>query len=353
MPRFNLRLIGYAAIVYALAAARPAGQSNAAPPPNPYTSVENWAQLGRTWGSTSAVDVDRQGHIWVAERCGANSCAGSTLAPIAEFDAAGRLLKNFGAGLLLQPHGMAVDAQGNVWVTDDLGAAGKGHQVLKFSPEGKLLLSLGKAGEAGSGTDTFNQPTDVAITANGDIFVADGHVQVQTRPNGDLFVAEGPGPNPNARIVKFSKDGKFLKMWGRKGAAAGELDGPHGLAFDSRGRLFVADRTNNRIEIFDQNGTFLAEWKQFGRPSGLFIDKNDTLYVTDSESTATPGYGYHPDMKRGIRVGSAKDGSVAAFIPDPNPVGLTSGAEGIAADNAGNIYAAEVGARRLLKYVRH
>ena len=152
--------------------------------------------------------------------------------------------------------------------------------------------------------------------------------------------------------MKFSKDGTFIKTWGKKGAGPGDLDGAHGLAFDSRGRLFVADRTNSRIQIFDQDGKFLAEWKQFSRPSGLFIDKSDVLYVTDSESTDTPGYGYHPGWKRGIRVGSAKDGTVSAFIPDSNPVGLTSGAEGIAADMAGNIYAAEVGARRLMKYVR-
>lgn len=349
------RRIACAIIVLIVAGSRVIGQSTPArqaTPPSPYRAVENWAQLGRAWGSTSAVDVDARGHVWVAERCGANSCASSDLPPIFEFDASGKLLKSFGAGLLLQPHGIAVDRDGNVWVTDDQGAAGKGHQVFKFSPDGTVLLTLGKAGQAGNGPDTFNQPTDVAIAANGDIFVADGHVQVQTRPNGELFVADGPGPNPNARIVKFSKDGKFLKTWGTKGSAPGQIDGAHGLAFDSRGRLFVADRTNNRIEIFDQNGAFIAEWKQFGRPSGLFIDANDRLYVTDSESTETRGYGYHPGGKRGITVGSAKDGSVTAFIPDPNPVGLTSGAEGVAADQAGNIYAAEVGAKRLVKYVK-
>jgi DNA-binding beta-propeller fold protein YncE len=351
----RVRAAGAAIAVAAVMAVHAFGQSTPPPTnslPNPYRAVDAWAQLGRAWGSTSAVDVDRNGHVWVAERCGANSCAGSDLAPVLEFDASGKLLKSFGAGLFLQPHGIAVDAAGNVWVTDDQGAAGKGHQVIKLSPEGKVLLTLGKAGVAGNGPDTFNQPADVAIAPNGDIFVADGHVQVQTKPNGDLFVAEGPGPNPNARIVKFSKDGTFIKAWGKKGSGPGDIDGAHGLAFDSRGRLFVADRTNSRIEIFDQNGTFLAEWKQFSRPSGLFIDRNDVLYVTDSESIDTPGYGYHPGWKRGIRVGSAKDGTVTAFIPDPNPVGMTSGAEGIAADATGNIYAAEVGARRLMKYLK-
>jgi DNA-binding beta-propeller fold protein YncE len=288
----------------------------------------------------------------VAERCGANSCAGSELNPILEFDGSGALLRSFGAGMFIQPHGIAVAPDGSVWVTDAQGAAGKGHQVFKFSPEGKVLLVLGKAGVAGNGPDTFNQPSDVAIAPNGDIFVADGHVEVRTKPNGDLYVPDGVGPNPNARITKFSRDGKFLTMWGVRGPGAGQLDGPHGLAIDSRGRLFVADRTNSRIEIFDQNGKFLAEWKQFSRPSGIFIDGNDRLYATDSESTDQPGYGYNPGWKRGIRIGSAKDGSVTAFIPDPNPVGLTSGAEGVAADAEGNIYGAEVGARTLRKYAR-
>jgi DNA-binding beta-propeller fold protein YncE len=340
---FPLRAITFATVAFT--AAYSFGSQ-----PNPYHAIENWAQLGRPWGSTSAVDVDRQGHIWVAERCGANSCAGSDLNPVLEFDRSGKLLRSFGAGLFVQPHGIAVDPAGNVWITDAQGAAGKGHQVFKFSPEGKVLLVLGKAGIAGNGPDTFNQPTDVAIAPNGEVFVADGHVEVRTRPNGDLFVPDGPGPNQNARISKFSKDGKFLTSWGVKGSQPGQLDGPHGLAFDSRGRLFVADRTNSRIEIFDQNGKFLAEWKQFSRPSGIFIDRNDRLYATDSESTEDAGYGHNPGWKRGIRVGSAKDGSVTTFIPDSNPGGLTSGAEGVVADADGNIYGAEVGPRRLRKY---
>jgi len=303
--------------------------------PNPYRTVENWAKLpaGRSWGSTSAVDLDRAGNIWVAERCGANSCAGSNLAPVLEFDASGKLLKSFGEGALVFPHGIYVDQDGNVWVADGQGANGKGQQVLKFSPDGKVLMTLGKAGVAGAGQDEFNQPSDVIVASNGDIFVADGH-----------------GGNTNARVVKFSKDGKFIRTWGKKGTGPGEFDTPHALAFDSKGRLFVGDRGNNRIQIFDQDGAFLEQWTQFGRPSGLFIDKNDILYVADSElSTAR-----HPGWKRGIRVGNAKDGSVKSFIPDPEPNqdgSSTSGAEGVAADAQGNIYGAEVGPKALKKYV--
>ena len=304
---------------------------------NPYRTVEGWAKMpeGRTWGSTSAVEVARDGRsIWIAERCGANTCAGSSLPAILLFDESGRLRTSFGAGMLVFPHGIHVDPDGNVWVTDARGKDGKGHQVFKFSRDGKVLLVLGKAGVTGDGPDTFNQPSDVAVAVNGDIFVADGH-----------------DANSNARIVKFSKDGTFIKTWGQRGSGPGEFDTPHGLSFDSRGRLFVADRGNNRIQIFDQEGKFLEEWKQFSRPSGIYIDKNDVLYVGDSESNDKT----NPGWKRGIRVGSARDGKVTAFIPDPEPDPekvVTSGSEGVAADARGNVYGAEVGPRALKKYVK-
>jgi len=302
--------------------------------PNPYSTIENWAKLpaGRTWGSTSAVDIDRDGKsVWVAERCGANSCAGKADDPILHFDASGRLLKSFGAGMFLFPHGIAVDRDGNVWITDGQAANGKGFTVVKFNPDGKVLMTLDYA---------FNQPNDVAIAPNGDIFVAEGHTPMMG----------------SAQILKFNKDGKFLMKWGRHGSGPGEFEVPHALAFDSRGRLFVGDRANNRIQIFDQDGKFLAEWKQFGRPSGLYIDRNDILYATDSESTDKEGYGYNPGWKRGIRIGSAKDGVVTAFIPDPlvvtGALPATSISEGVAADANGVIYGAEVGSKSLKRYVK-
>src|SRR5262245_34554922 len=265
--------------------------------PNPYTTIEHFFKMpdGRTWGSTSAVEIDKDGRsIWVAERCGQNTCldrtAGqmSNLPSILKFDASGKLVKSFGEGVLIFPHGIFVDRDGNVWVTDGqddapaaargaapaargAGPAGprpgstKGHQVYKFSPDGKLLLTLGKpGGEAEPGY--FYQPNDIVVARNGDIFVSEGH---------------GAGNN---RILKFSKDGKLIKTWGKLGTASGEFDQPHTLAFDSRERLFVGDRNNNRIQIFDQEGKFIAEWKQFSRPSGIYIDKDDNIYVADSES---------------------------------------------------------------------
>jgi sugar lactone lactonase YvrE len=307
--------------------------------PNPYHTIEHWFEMpaGRMMGSTSAVDIDRDGNIWVAERCGANSCAGSSVDPVLEFAPSGKLLRSWGAGKFIFPHGIAIDRDGNVWLTDGQGKDDKGHQVFKFSPDGKVLMSLGKPGVAGDGPDTFNQPNDVAIAPNGDIFISDGH---------------SPGMG-NARVIKFSKDGKFIKQWGGHGSAPGQFEVPHTLAFDSRGRLFVGDRANNRIQIFDQDGKFVAEWKQFSRPSGIYIDQNDILYVTDSESTDRTGYGNNPGWKRGIRIGSAKDGTVTAFIPDPSPgSGATSAAEGVAADKQGNVYGAEVGPKDLKKYAK-
>jgi len=332
-PAWPARLGVVAAVSAFSATGAYAQPANAAP--NPYRTVEGWAKMpeGRTWGATSAVDVASDGRsIWVAERCGANTCAGSTLPAVLLFDASGRLQKSFAAGVFVFPHGIHVDRDGNVWVTDARGREGKGHQVFKFSPDGKLLMTLGKAGVTGDGPDVFNQPSDVAVAANGDVFVADGHDE-----------------NSNARIVKLTKDGRFIKAWGKRGTAPGEFDTPHALAFDSRGRLFVADRGNNRIQIFDQDGKFLEEWKQFSRPSGIYIDKNDVIYVADSESNSKT----NPGGKRGIRVGSAKDGKVTAFIPDPEPDPekvVTSGSEGVAADAAGNVYGAEVGPRALKRY---
>ncbi|HEY7285088.1 MAG TPA: peptidyl-alpha-hydroxyglycine alpha-amidating lyase family protein [Vicinamibacterales bacterium] len=348
--------------------------------PDPYQSIENYFKLpeGRTWGSTSAVEIDKDGRsIWIAERCGQNSCLDrasgqmSALDPILHFDASGKLIKSFGAGLLIFPHGIFVDRDGNVWVTDGqdnaplpqrgargAGAGGgaargaaptgpigpregatKGNQVYEFSPDGKVLLTIGKAGGAAS-PECCYQPNDVLVAPNGDIFISEGH---------------GAGNN---RVMKFDKTGKMIKEWGKLGTGNGEFDQPHALAMDSRGRLFIGDRNNNRVQIFDQNGTFIEAWSQYSRPSGLFIDKQDNLYSADSESESVSQN--HNGWKRGIRMGrikDGKDGKILAFIPDPetktraaDSFTNTSAAEGVAVDAAGNIYGAEVGPKRAMKY---
>ena len=301
---------------------------------NPYRLEDGWAKYppGRKWGSTSAVDVDREGMIWAFERCGARDCSASTLDTVFRFDRSGNVVTSFGANLFVFPHGMAVDRDGNVYVTDADGKGGKGHTVVKFSRDGKVLMTLGKPGVAGSGNDVFNRPSAVAVAPNGDIYVADGH-----------------GGDSNARVVKFSKDGKFLKTWGRKGKGRGEFDELHAIAIDSQGRVFVGDRGNSAIKIFDAEGTLLDEWKQFGRPSGVYIDAADNIYVTDSTSGAKYNTGY----RRGIRVGSARDGTVRALIPGSGPEpDKESVPEGVAADAQGNIYAAETTKESLQKYVR-
>jgi DNA-binding beta-propeller fold protein YncE len=315
--------------------------------PNPFRPGVDWGQLpsGRKWGSTASVTTAPDGTIWVIDRCGNSGAGGTTCGgasasvnPIFQFDTSGKLLKSFGAGMFVSPHKLTIDKDGFLWVADN-----GSHQVFKLSQDGKILMTLGKKGVAGPGLDEFDAPTEVAVAANGDFFVGDGH------SGGGL----GTG---NARIMKFDKNGKFLKTWGKKGIGPGEFDVVHTLALDSRGRLFVGDRQNNRIQIFDADGKFIAQWFQFGRPSGIYIDKKtDTLYVADSESRdgrtntgqhALPqtGYGFNPGIQRGIRIGSARDGSVKYLIPDPCPypyASVSSLAEGVTVDSDGNVYGAD------------
>ena len=317
--------------------------------PNPYRAVDGWAQLpdGRQMGAVGGITTDASGdHVWAVVRCDAtaperfgNECLDSDLDPVLQFDLGGHVVQSFGGGMFIWPHGIDVDPDGNVWVTDAVAAARtpegtRGHQVIKFSPTGEVLMTLGTPGAPGDGPDHFNAPSDVVVADNGDIFVADGH-----------------GNDTNNRVVKFASDGTFITEWGQTGYAPGEFRTLHAIAIDSRDRVFVGDRSNNRVQIFDQNGNVLAVWTQFGRPSGIFFDDSDQIYVADSESDDVQ----NPGWEMGIRIGDAATGWVNAFVlyqwGDPRDT-AGNGAEFVAVDRDGNLYGGEPRPRTLQKYVR-
>ncbi len=303
--------------------------------PNPYRRDANWAQLptGLKWGAVIGAEAGPDGNIYVVHRCFENSCAGRSEPALFKFNSAGKMIKSWGVGTFVFPHGFHVDAHGGIWVSDAQGANGKGHQVFKYDADGRLLMTIGTAGVEGDGLDNrLRQPTDVVTAPNGDVFITEGHTI----------------GGPVNRVSKWSKDGRFITAWGKTGSAPGELNVPHTIALDSRGRLFVGDRANNRIQIFDQNGRFIDEWTQFGRPSGIVITKDDTIYVADSESWGPD----EPGWKKGIRIGSAQDGSVKYFIEDiESTTEEHSGAEGVGVDREGNVYGSVVRRMMLEKHV--
>jgi DNA-binding beta-propeller fold protein YncE len=319
---------------------------------NPYRTIRNWGMVpeGRPWGAANGVAIDRDGKsVWVADRCGtAQGCVGSKVDPIQKFDETGRRLTSFGGGMFVWPHGLHVDRDGNIWVADSRrpnekelksfpDEKNKGSVVVKFSPEGKVLMMLGKFGAAGNPPELLTDPTNVLTDSNGDIYVAESHTDVED-------------PNLVGRISVFDKNGKFLRTIGKTGTGPGEFRTPHALVFDSQGRLIVADRHNHRVQILTKEGKYIAEYREFSRVSGLAIDKNDTIYAADSESDDRR----HPGWLKGIRIGSLKDGKVTIFIP-PHKTDSPAGAmgEGIALDAAGNLYTAEATVRGVSKYVRN
>jgi len=208
----------------------------------PETMPEGW-----TFGRVSGVATDAAGRVYVAHR-------GQHADPIVVFDAKGKYLRSWGKGIFGSAHAVRVDREGHVWTTDTVT-----HQVMKFTPEGQLLMTLGVKGQAGADQKTFNRPTDVAFT-----------------PTGEFFVSDGYG---NSRVVKFSREGKYLLEWGRRGSGPGEFNLPHAMAVDSKARLYVSDRENNRIQIFDFNGKFLRQWTHLGATQGVFITPQDELWI--------------------------------------------------------------------------
>ena len=301
---------------------------------NPYRAIRDWAQLSiekRPWGGSNGVAVDRDGKtVWATDRCSAGTspgCAGSMANPVHHFDESGREIRSFGGGMFVWPHGIHVDRDGNVWVTDARREGDKGGIVVKFTPDGKVLLTIKDVVE----------PTDLVTDRNGDVYVAESHTDVAD-------------PNLIGRISVFDRTGKRIRTIGKTGMGPGEFRTPHAIEFDSKGRLVVADRHNHRIQILTKEGTFVGELDNFGRTSGLAIDRNDVIYTTDSESTAR----VHPGWLRGIRIGSLNDGKVTMFVPAHMAPNSTDGAmgEGIAIDAAGNLYTAEATLRGITKWSR-
>jgi DNA-binding beta-propeller fold protein YncE len=305
--------------------------------PTPYQEVRGWADFAGLPppGNVSGVAADdHTQRVWIAARCGANDCSGnSTHPPVIALDhVSGRVVAHLGTGEYVWPHGIRVDGDGNVWVTDGRAADGRGLQVIKYDAQGRELMRLGQAGVAGAGENQFSSPTDVAIGADGSIYVSDGH-ELES----------------NHRVMKFSAAGDYLMSFGELGSGPGQFNVPHAIAIDSRGRLFVADRDNNRVQIFDANGEYIDEWTQFGRPSGIAIGPDDTLYVSDNQSNDER----NPGVARGIRIGDARTGEVHAFIADPeyDPARTQETmAHGLGTDSAGNVYGAEVWGQTVRKY---
>ena len=307
--------------------------------PQPYETQRSWGELpeGAKWAAVTAVEPSPDGQfIYVIHRCIDNSCAGRSEPPILKYDYDGNLLDSFGAGLFVFPHGATVDYEGNLWVTDARSNDTIGHQVFKFSSDGEVLLTLGQQARGGSTPELLFNPNDVVIDPE----------------DGDIFVAESHRGGMNNRIVHYSSEGRFINQWGSKGSEQGELSEPHSIAMDSQGRLFVGDRENNRIQIFSRDGAFIDEWRQFGRPSGIFITPDDKIYVADSESGPNTGAGELIGIKKGIRIGSAIDGTVTDFIEDMEPLRDDhSGAEGVGVDANGNVYDAVVRRQMLERHV--
>ena len=339
MPRVHSRhdafrlamLVMLAAMFTAIA---PLAQTGSNTMYNPYQMLDGWATLpdGVTWGAVIGIIPDGEGGTWVHHR---------SEPPIMHFDSTGTVVQTFGKGMFVMAHGFCRDHDGNFWAgdsgpfRDDPRTAGRGYQFFKFSPDGELLMTLGQAGVSRAGRDTFIAPTACVVAPNGDIIIADGHDPRPTTSQQD-----------GDRIVRYTIDGEFVDAWGQQGARPGEFDGPHALAYDSQGRLFVADRSNNRVQIFDAQMNFVDDWRHFGRPSGVAILADDRLFVADSESgRMISGELRNPGWKNGVRFGSAKDGSLQGFIDDTDP-------EGLAVDELGNVWAGLTSTPILQKWVK-
>jgi DNA-binding beta-propeller fold protein YncE len=270
-----------------------------------YRAVPGWPEMpGQIrFGAVSAVATDSSDHVFVFHR-GEH--------PIVVFDRDGKYVRSWGEGMIKKAHGLRIDHENNVWITD-IGD----HLVRKFSHDGTLLMTLGKPGVPGVGPDRFNQPTDVAVS-----------------PSGAFYVTDGYG---NARVVAFSKEGRYLKEWGKKGTGDGEFHLPHAICLDRRGRLYVGDRENDRVQLFDPEGRFLASWTDGGAPFGLVLAEDGRLFVADGRAnrvTVLDGNG-----KALTRWGQTGSGPGQFLMP-----------HAVCLDSRGDVYVAEINGRRLQKF---
>jgi sugar lactone lactonase YvrE len=320
MKRFAI-LLGCAASLLAQRPSNPALLVPQEAPPLDYVAVSNPLPVpeGVNMGASSSVAFDSRGHLFVLSR-GAQ--------PITEFDENGKFIRAFGEGLFTRSHGLRIDKDGNLWATD-VGA----HTVMKLNPQGQVLLTLGTKGQRGEWNETtqlFNEPNDIAIADNGDVFVSQGHTPGAGRGN----VAQAPG------VLKFDKNGKFIKFWGGKGTEPGKFDVAHGIAIDAKGLLWVTDRENQRIQIFDQDGKYIREIKYAGLPCALDIGK-EYIYMVNGFA----GQVVQMDL----------DGKVLAAMGKPGPAG-TWGEFGeahfIAVSPKGEIYVADSVNRAVQKFVK-
>jgi len=268
-------------------------------------------------GASSDVAFDAKGHLYVLSR---------GTKPLTEFDENGKFIRAFGDGLFTRSHGIRIDKDGNIWVTD-VGA----HTVMKLSPQGEVLLTLGTKGKAGewneaAGSQLFNEPNDIVFGANGDLFITQGHTP-------------GAGKG-DPRVLKFDKNGKFIKTWGGKGTEPGKFDVAHGIAIDAKGLLWVTDRENQRIQIFDQDGKYIREVKYAGLPCSLDIG-SQYIYMVN---------GFAGQLLR-----MDLDGKVLAAVGKPGPagsVGEFGEAHFIAVSPKGEIYVADSVNRAVQKFVK-
>lgn len=270
-----------------------------------YKVDAEWPQLPAGWnfGETPGVAVDAKDHVYVLHR-GEN--------PILEFTPDGRLVRSWGKGLFIRPHAIRIDPEGNIWTVDN-----DTHQILKMDPSGRIRMVIGRRGQSGETEEAFNRPTDVAFGPDGEIYISDGYV--------------------NSRVVKFSKEGRYITAWGKKGSAPGEFNLPHSVAVDKQGRVYVGDRENRRLQIFDSNGKFLKEWTHVGSPWGLDMQPDQTLFIADGYNDRV----LHVDLTGKV---------LGAFGGNGRMPGDLSYVHHLEVDSAGNIYVGEIKNQRVQKF---